>query len=98
MALTDMELENGTSDEFSHLDIVTFKGPSSYTSGGEAFKAMFQDTVGHAKEPLFVSGNGGVNLVEYDAATGKLIIRKGDGTEASGDLSGTTFRVAVWSK
>jgi len=101
MALTNMTVVEKTSDEFSHMDVVTCLGPASYATGGELFDAAFQDAVGHDKKALFVSGYGGDYHVEYIPSTGKLKIRNpADGAEvtAAVNLSGVTFRLAVWSK
>lgn len=94
MTVTDKANSEGT----LFIDVITFAGDSAYSSGGSAFDAAFKAAVGHDRKIMSAYGYGGNNSVEYIPSTGKLMARAAGGSEASGDLSGSTFRVTVTSR
>ena len=87
------------------LDEITVAGPSSYTAGGDAFKAAFQTAIGDARTPIAVVDgdlNGGYRSI-YKNATDKLMWLQTDQADdpeednTTANLSGITFRLYVWS-
>jgi hypothetical protein len=83
------------------MDVLQFAGDNAYPAGGSPnFRAFVRQAVARgsldiiAVLPLDTAGYG----VFYDQATDRLrITAPGGGAEATGDLSGTTFRVLVIS-
>lgn len=80
-------------------DLLIFTGDTAYAAGGTpGFAATVQQYFRDRREILGVIGQDcGTFRPVYDKANDKLKVFAAGGAEATGDLSGTTFRVLVVS-
>jgi hypothetical protein len=102
LVLTSDEIK-GPNDSLQIL-IVAFPGDTSMAAGGTAgFKAYIQAIAKRAVKPLYVVPVGGCGgyVPRYDLANDKFQVFQSAGSAAAlaevttGDLSGTTFKLAV---
>jgi hypothetical protein len=78
---------------------LSFAGDGAYPSGGTPdFEAEVQAVVGREIDLLFVVkvAASGVYTAIYDKANDKLYVENAAATEASGSLSGTTFKLMAF--
>lgn len=81
------------------MDTIQFAGDGAYAAGGTAnFRAYVQQAVGRGSlDIVAVYSLDGTHKLYYDRAADKLKIYSSANTEATGDLSGTTYKVLVLS-
>lgn len=95
-----------TLGRFSHdsrpafMDILQFTGDNAYPAGGTPnFRAYAQQAVGRGRLDIIavLALDAAGHTVYYDRLTDMLRVFAPGGAEATGNLSGTTFRVLVIS-
>jgi hypothetical protein len=77
---------------------LSFPGDGAYPAGGTpSFESLVRTAMGRDVDVLCVTpcGVNGGKLAIYDKANDKLYIEDGAGTEESGNLSTTTFKLIV---